>query len=77
MLSSTSAEYNLQEVKVSTMGQPARCAAKSAGNRGDGMEVHQLLPKANEGGKIRRLREHVRKVFSGEDCGVSTWRTCR
>ena len=42
VLSSTSAEYNLQEVEVRTMVQPAWDAAKSAGNSVDGMEVHQL-----------------------------------
>ena len=63
MLGSTSAEYNLQEVKVSTMVQPAWCAAKLAGNGGDGMEVHQLLSKANEGGKIKCLSEHIGEIF--------------
>jgi hypothetical protein len=40
VLSSTSAEYNLQEVKVRTMAQPAWNATRSVGYSRNGMEVH-------------------------------------
>ncbi len=44
----SSAVYSLEEVKNCTMAQPAWHAATSASYSGNGMEVHQLLPKANE-----------------------------
>jgi hypothetical protein len=44
----SSAVYSLQEVKDCAMAQPAWHAATSASYSGNGMEVHQLLPKANE-----------------------------
>ena len=65
VLSSTSAEYSLQEVKGCTMAQPAWHATVSVGYSGNGMEVHQLLSKANEGCKIKRLREEITDVLSG------------
>ena len=65
VLSSTSAEYSLQEVKGCTMAQPAWHATVSVGYSGNGMEVHQLPSKANEGCKIKRLREEVAEILSG------------
>ena len=73
VVSSTSAEYNLQEVKGCTMAQPAWHAAKSlqwSPSSRNVVELHQLLPKASEGGKVKRLREEIAKVFTGSGVHV-------
>ena len=59
VLSSTSAEYSLQEVKGCTMVQPAWHATASVSYDGNGLEVHQLFPKTGEGCEVKCLREEV------------------
>ena len=65
VLSSTSAECSLQEVKGCTMAQSVWHAAKSAGCNRDVVEVHQLLPKASESRKVESLGKQVTQIFGG------------
>ena len=65
VLSSTSAECSLQEVKGCTMAQSVWHAAKSAGCNRDVVEVHQLLPKASESREVECLGEQVTQIFGG------------
>ena len=65
VLSSTSAEYSLQEVKGCTMAQPVWHATALVLYDWNGMKVHQLLPKANERSEIKCFREEIAEILSG------------
>ena len=47
------------------MAQPVWHATASVLYDGNGMKVHQLLPKANERSEIKCFREEITEILSG------------
>jgi hypothetical protein len=47
------------------MVQPAWHATVLVGFNGNSLEVHEVLPEADEGSKIKRFREEVTEILSG------------